>query len=101
MAKRVDLQTKLEEILGSENVYFQPPSSVQMKYPAIVYSLARIENAFANNQVYRQDTAYEIVVIDRDPDGDIYKRISVLPKCRFDRHYVADNLNHYTFTLYY
>lgn len=101
MAKRVDLQTKLEEILGSENVYFQPPSSVHMKYPAIVYSLARIENTFANNHVYRQDTAYEIVVIDRDPDGDIYKRISVLPKCRFDRHYVADNLNHYTFTLYY
>lgn len=38
MASRLDLQTFLEELLESKNVYFQPPESVKMKYPAIVYA---------------------------------------------------------------
>lgn len=101
MASRLDLQTKLETILGSRNVYFQPPESVKMKYPAIVYSLANIENTYANNQVYKQLRAYEITVIDADPDSPIVTAISTLPRCRFDRVYVADNLNHTVFTLYF
>ena len=44
MASRLDLQTFLEELLESKNVYFQPPESVKMKYPAIVYALDDIEN---------------------------------------------------------
>ena len=47
MASRLDLQTFLEEILESRNVYFQPPESVKMKYPAIVYALDDIENVYA------------------------------------------------------
>lgn len=43
MASRLNLQTFLEEILESRNVYFQPPESVKMKYPAIVYALDDIE----------------------------------------------------------
>ena len=43
MASRLELQTKFENILGSRNVYFQPPASVQMRYPAIVYSRKNIE----------------------------------------------------------
>ena len=35
--RRNDLQKLLVEVLGSKNVYFQPPESVKMKYPAIVY----------------------------------------------------------------
>ena len=52
MPSRLELQTLLEEILGSRNVYFQPPESVKMNYPAIVYSLDDIENSFANDGVY-------------------------------------------------
>jgi len=33
-------------------VYFQPPSSVRMNYPAIVYVLDDIKNTFANDGVY-------------------------------------------------
>lgn len=101
MASRLDLQTKLEEILGSRNVYFQPPASVTMKYPAIVYSLKSIDNEFANNAVYMQSNSYDLIVIDPNPDSEIAKAISKLPMCRFDRPYKADNLNHYVFTLYF
>ena len=101
MASRLELQTELETLLGSENVYYQPPSSIEMNYPAIVYSRYKIENKFANNKVYKQLHAYQIIVIDEDPDSEIVEKVSKLPKCRFDRHYVSDNLNHDAFVLYF
>ena len=101
MESRLELQTLLEEILGSANVYYQPPESVKMSYPAIIYSLKNMKNNFANNSVYTQYTDYEIIVIDKDPDSVIVSKISKLPMCMFDRHYASDNLNHTVFTLSY
>lgn len=101
MASRLKLQTELEELLGTRNVYYSPPASLKMQYPAIVYSRSDIDNAHANNSVYKQECAYEITVIDRNPDSEIVKKVSRLPRCRFNRHYPSDNLNHDVFTIYY
>lgn len=101
MATRVDLQNVLEELLGSRNVYYQPPESLKMNYPAIVYARKTIDNSYANNSVYKQNYAYKITVIDKNPDSEIVNKISKLPTCRFDRHFKSDNLNHDVFTLYY
>lgn len=101
MGSRLELQTQFEEILGSRNVYYQPPLSVKMNYPAIKYSRKTIDNTFADNSVYKQDYAYEVIVIDEDPESVIVEKISKLPMCIFDRHYTADNLNHDVFTLYF
>ena len=101
MSSRLDLHEVLCEILGSRNVYFQPPASVKMKYPAIVYSRKYVRNRFANNSVYMQLPCYEVVVIDKSPESAYTEKISLLPLCEFDRHYAADNLNHDVFTLYY
>ena len=101
MGKRTDLQALLEAILGSRNVYFQPPPTVKMQYDATRYVRKSIGNTFADDSVYKQDQAYELTVMYRDPDSDLPMRISRLPKCSFDRHYAVDNLNHDVFTLYY
>lgn len=101
MDDRPNLQTFLEELLGSRNVYNDPPESVRMKYPAIKFSRSKINNTFANDRVYKQDDRYEVTTIHRDPDDEITRKISRLPKCVHDRHYVADNLHHNVFTLYY
>lgn len=101
MRDRNGLHKILCEALGSKNVYFQPPESVKMNYPAIVYSRNDIENDHANNQVYIQSVAYQVIVIDKDPDSKIVERVSQLPNCMYDRHYKADNLNHDSFTIYY
>lgn len=101
MASRPNLQTVLEDILGSRNVYYQPPESIKMKYPAIVYSRKNIDNLHADNSVYKQSNAYELTVIDKNPDSEIVEKISRLSTCKFDRHYKSDNLNHDVFTLYY
>lgn len=97
---RLDLQTKFEEILGSRNVYFQPPASVKMQYPAIVYSLKNIEKNFANNLSYIVTPGYEVILIDKNPDSVYIEKILELPYCGFDRHYTSDNLNHFVFTIY-
>lgn len=101
MNTRLELHELLCETLGSRNVYFQPPESIRMNYPAIVYSRSRIDNTFADNIVYKQKVSYEITVIDEDPDSEIVKKVSLIPMCRFDRHFTSNNLNHDTFTIYY
>ena len=101
MASRLKLQTELEELLGSENVYFQPPSSVKMKYPAIKYSLSNTEIKHADDTSYNNKRVYELILIDSNPDNEFVDKLLQLPYCSFDRFYPSDNLNHYSFTLYY
>ena len=101
MVKRQQLQSELEALLGSRNVYCQPPASVQMKYPAIRYSKSRIDSRFANNAKYINKTLYEITVIDQMPDNPVIEKILDLPYSIHDRWYAADGLNHDVIKLYY
>ena len=97
---RLELDAILREILGSGNIYFQPPESVKMKYPAIVYQLNDINQEYADNLPYIQSLSYTVTVIDKDPDSELPMKIAKLPKCQYDRHYSSNNLNHYVFVLY-
>lgn len=72
-----------------------------MKYPAIVFFRNRIENKHADNKPYTQAISYDVTVIDKSPDNNVIFKLSKLPQCRYDRHYIADNLHHDVFTLYY
>ena len=107
MNKRLELHEILCEIInitepdGDRHTYFQPPASVKMKYPAIKYSRRPIETINANNSIYRHLTSYEVTLIDKDPDSKYIEEILKLPYCKHNRYYVADNLNHDTFTIYY
>lgn len=101
MSRRTDLDAKLRELLGSTNVYYQPPESIKMKYPAIKYSRTDIRGTYANNSTYLQNDCYELIVIDPKPDNPVIKELLRLPSCRFNRHYTADNLNHDVLTIFY
>ena len=52
MGSRLELQSKLEELLGSRNVYYQPPESLKMKYPAIRYSKEDIDSPKTYDNLY-------------------------------------------------
>ena len=101
MASRLELHEKLVSVLGTRYVYFQPPESVKMKYPAIVYERSDMPNKFANDDVYLQTIKYKVTVVDRDPDSEVVERMSKFKTARFEKHYVVDGLNHDTFTIYY
>lgn len=101
MERRVLLQEKLEALLGSRNVYFQPPESVRMKYPAIVYAPDSIEGVYANDGAYLIRKRYSVTLIDPDPDSRFVDLIFGLAYCRFNRFYSGENLNHWNFSLYF
>jgi len=101
MGTRIELQTVLENLLGSRNVYFQPPETIKMDYPCIVYSKNSYFTKFADNKLYSKTKKYTVTVIDKDPDSDIPDRLLSLPLCSFDRHFTKNNLNHNVYSLYF
>lgn len=102
MARRTDLHAKLVAMLGSNYVYFQPPESIKLTYPCIVYKRTTATIKFADDKVYNYRYAYEITIIDKNPDSNLVdKMFSAFPLIRFNRHFTADNLNHDVFTVYY
>ncbi len=98
---RTELQTLLESVLGSRNVYFQPPESFKIKYPCIIYELSNMEKIFADNTGYMDKRSYQVTVVDKNPDSTIPPSVLDLPMCRFNRFYTSDNLNHFVFTIYF
>lgn len=98
-SRRLELQKILEAIVP--NVYFQPPASVKLKYPAIVYSIDSIQREFADNKQYVVTRGYEVTVMTTNPDNTIIDKMLELPLCSFKTTFCLDNLYHYTFELYY
>lgn len=101
MASREELQTLLENLLGSNSVYFQPPSTVTMTYPAIVYERNTAQTKFADNNPYSSVVRYTVTLIDKNPDSSVLAKIMLLPMCTMNRHFTSNNLNHDVFDLYY
>lgn len=102
MARRLQLHEELCSILGSRNVYFQPPESVKLKYDAIVYKIIDRDDLRANDHRYRGLVAYEIMYIYKDPDSAISDALlNSFTYISYGRSYVVDNLHHEIFTIYY
>lgn len=101
MGLRLDLQALLESIMGNGKVYFQPPDSLTMQYPCIVYSKDRGSYDHGDNLPYRYTQGYQVTLISRNPEDTAFGKLVALPLCRFDRHFAASGLNHDVFTLYF
>lgn len=106
MTRREQLSEEFHGLLRdnelAENVYFQPPSTVQMKYPCIRYERSDIFTRHADDMIYMYRDRYTVTVIDPNPDSPIpdilLKHFRLIS---FDRQYTVDNLNHVVFRLYY
>lgn len=99
MGQRLDLHQLLEEI--TPNVYFQPPTNVQMQYPCIVYNRDFADTRFADNAPYAHALRYMITIIDPNPDSELPAKVGALPMSIFNRFYTADNLNHDVYNVYF
>lgn len=97
--QRLELQALLLEMC--DNVYFDPPENIQMRYPCIIYNRYRINVLHANNAPYKHDTRYQVTVVDRDPDSQIVEQVKQIPRISYDRFYSVDDLNHDVFTLFF
>lgn len=101
--RRLAMHSVLEEILGSKNVYFQPPGSTvtRMSYPCFRYKEDRGRQVFANNKTYIYSQGYQLMYIDPNPidsiKEELFKRFSNIS---YDRQYIADNMNHDVYTIF-
>ena len=101
MAQRLELQDVLREILGTDQVYFQPPPTIKLVYPCIIYKRDYQLTTFADDRPYSIKKRYQVTVIDEDPDSVIPDKVAELPLCIHDRFFTADNLNHDVFKLFF
>lgn len=101
MRNRINLHQELVDLLSSNNVYFQPPESIKLNYPCIIYERYDIYNVFADDDIYLDPRQYRITVVDKNPDSEIVNKMAKFRRAKFVRHMVVDNLNHDTFTIYY
>jgi hypothetical protein len=99
MGQRLQLHQLLETFV--ENVYFQPPTNIQLIYPCIIYKRDFAETKFADDIPYNHKLRYMVTVIDRNPDSDIPSKVAAMPMSLFNRFYTADNLNHDVYNVYY
>lgn len=98
---REQIQKILEILLGSKNVYYQPPATIKMRYDCIVYHRDKILTEYANNKPYQLTNRYMVTYVSPNPDDKIVEELAGLPMSTFDRHYVSDKLHHYVYTIFF
>lgn len=100
MQPRIDLQRDLEKLAG--HVYFQPPTGLKMKFPAIVYELESAHVRKANNNPYMTHFCYTVTYISNTYDENkILEILDSFDMISMSRNFVSDNLYHTVFKLYY
>jgi hypothetical protein len=99
MGQRLQLHQLLETFV--DNVYFQPPTNIQLKYPCIIYKRDFADTRFADDKPYNHTKRYMVTVIDPDPDSEIPDKVASMPMSLFNRFYTADNLNHDVYNVYF
>jgi hypothetical protein len=72
-----------------------------MEYPCIIYKQDDARSEFAGNRPYLYFKRYQVTLISQDVDDPTPNKIAALETCLFDRYYVANNLHHSVFTLYF
>lgn len=102
MASRIELNNKFKSLIRNDNVYFQPPESIKINYPAIIYDLARNESIIADNFSYKITKCYDVTIIFKDPEFNLSQiLLENFSNCTHIRRYVSDGLYHDILRLYY
>ena len=98
---RSALHEKLCQILGSRNVYHDPPATIKMNYPCIVYKRDSVSHRKADNISFINWYPYTVQVISKDPDFPLFD--TFLDNFDYGSEgapFVADNLHHSNFTIF-
>jgi len=95
-----ELKETLEDATTADEVYIQPPTTLQ--YPCIMIERdQRSDYKFADNKKYLLKKGYTITIMDRAPDSPIPDQVEALPHCGFDRYFKTDGLHHFVFQLFF
>ena len=102
MKNRIDLHKEILNLVGvNVKVYYQPPSSVKITYPCVIYKLDSDKTKYANDIKYIKHKRYSLTIVTKDADSELPDLFDSLTYCKFDRMYMSENLYHYVYTIYY
>lgn len=98
--RRLKLHEVLKNIPGVKDAYFQPPATIHMEYPCIVYSYDGQNTSHADGLKYLKSDRYSVTLITKDPMPDeTLSALDSIDYSRFSRSYNADNLHHFSYDL--
>lgn len=93
MKTRAEMQSMLEDVLGSSNVYFQAPPNTGMSYPCIVFRFVRFNIQRADNKPYVVSGHWEVHHMYKNPKNDLKEKfIFEVPFCTWDKRLVAKDV---------
>lgn len=99
---RLELHEKLCTLLGTRDVFFQPPENIKIPNRAIIYQLTDAVQRKANNKLYNKVDRYQVLFITPNPDDRLWETIlEEFEIANFERHYKYENLNYYSISIYY
>lgn len=98
---RSEFKSLLDTTAPEATVYGQAPGNVAMVYPVIMYEKDTEDVKRADNIPYDITDGYLVTVIESDPDTPIAKKVRQIPMCSHNRSYVAENLHHTVYTIYF
>ena len=102
MLKRVDIQEKFKFLLGSNNVYYQPPANLKMKYPAIVYSLDGLDVKRFDNTRLINKNCFSVTHIYRNESENLVETIlKNFEYISFDNRSIVDGIYNDHYTIYW
>lgn len=98
---RIEVHELLQELSGyGKRIYYNPPETVKMSYPCIVYNRVNLGARHADNMPYfRYDTYTVTHIYAKESESDLTTKLALQSGFSFDRGYTADNLHHDVFTL--
>ena len=97
---RTDFHAVLQALDPSIKVYFQPPASIKLEFPCIIYKRADIDAQHADDMPYILSDVYTVTVMTKDPDSTLPKAVAGLKGSRFDRYFPAESLHHNVFNIH-
>lgn len=102
MERRYKLNEALQKVLGSNNVYFEPPENLKLNYDCIIYKRNRAKKFRADNKRYINHEFYELLIISKNPDNHIADELEKsFEYCEHQRSFTTNGLHHSVVYLYY
>ena len=93
-----DIETAIQRE-ASRHVYYQPPETIKMAYPCIIYTLSRDDLLHADDIAYNRKKRYSVMVVDKNPDSELPDILADMFHVKMERHFTADNLHHFVYTI--
>lgn len=96
-----DLHDVLKNLMPGIPIYFQPPESIRMQYPCLIYTIDGTNSVHADNIKYADTRIYQLILVQRQPDTYLLDVVNSLQMCEHTGRLVVGGLYQDQFRLFF